>query len=308
MRFVGVVLVGVLVLGVSGCSGDDGGESDPYLSDVAEAPSADSVVDSGEVVVATWQSRTAPLLNYDGFDNQAAMDFIYDEVSQIYKRQCLQAGGFELFVETDTSSVTVAELDRLRAAVETYSRDWGPTDTAVTKEFGYNDPNDTLQSLGMQANKEWNKTTPPGYQRAEEKCSTEYDDLVTTAFASDDAFAGQGAVLMGAQEATLNDERFSALKKQWSDCMAEAGYSFSDPAEAKDYAWPAKLGDEEINTALQDVQCKGQVRFMDTKLDIEFEHQETLMRDYQPQLQEINDDMKNRMANAQKIYTEYQNQ
>lgn len=109
-------------------------------------------------------------------------------------------------------------------------------------------------------------------------------------------------------KATYADPDYKKAISSWSSCMREAGFNYTTPENAftafdgflVTHERPAPT-DEEINTALQDVECKRSSRLADVFRRVFWSHQMEMAEQDRPMLEvldEVNDQL---LRNAQKI-------
>lgn len=84
-----------------------------------------------------------------------------------------------------------------------------------------------------------------------------------------------------------DDRRVRAATEAWSDCMRRHGFDYESVGQPQDRQWPEPAGDEEITTALADVDCKVETNLVGIWVGVESEIQERFIRDNWAELQQL---------------------
>jgi hypothetical protein len=69
------------------------------------------------------------------------------------------------------------------------------------------------------------------------------------------------------------DSRIQAAWKRWSACMKDAGYDYASPWEPNNAKWPAEVTPKEIQTAVDDVECRSSTNLVGTWMAVEAAYQ-----------------------------------
>lgn len=104
------------------------------------------------------------------------------------------------------------------------------------------------------------------------------------------------------QRAT-EDSRIQEAFREWSACMADAGYEYRDPQEAiNDPRWATEQPTEqEIAVAVTDVRCKQQVNLINTWASVQIAYQEQAIDEHAEALKLIEEYLQIQEANALEI-------
>ncbi|SER73907.1 hypothetical protein SAMN05216199_1044 [Pedococcus cremeus] len=92
-----------------------------------------------------------------------------------------------------------------------------------------------------------------------------------------------GAASLDSFKASENDPRVVKAMSAWAACMKTAGFSYTNPWQPNDEAWPEPAGANEIRTAQQDVACRQRSNLVGTWLAVESAYQERLIAQHSGQ-------------------------
>jgi hypothetical protein len=161
-------------------------------------------------------------------------------------------------------------------------RRYGITDLALAQEHGYGlGPRDPalqpppvrpeLGPDGQNALSGQGSSVVNGVEVPEGGCLAEADRALETA--TTNARLGQQLQRESFQE-SRQDSRVRSATKEWSSCMAEAGYRYTDPfAAAGDPRFIGGLTDEQIAVAVTDIDCKSRTNLVGIWFTVESAYQ-----------------------------------
>ncbi|MEU1402635.1 hypothetical protein ABZ471_09760 [Streptomyces sp. NPDC005728] len=102
-----------------------------------------------------------------------------------------------------------------------------------------------------------------------------------------------------------SDERVKSVNEEWSSCMQEAGFQYASPqAAANDSRWskgnePTKL---ETTVAVADMGCKKEVRYLDTVVEVQSEHEREMIAKHSATISSLRKDSKVWLSNAEEEF------
>jgi hypothetical protein len=86
--------------------------------------------------------------------------------------------------------------------------------------------------------------------------------------------------------------------RDWSACMRRSGHDYSSPWQPNDTDWGKTVTEQEIRTAVDDVQCRHQTGMTDKWVATEVSHQLRLISEHEDRLKRLRDYNRSRVARA----------
>ena len=76
-----------------------------------------------------------------------------------------------------------------------------------------------------------------------------------------------------------NDSRVQEAWDAWASCMNDKGYDYKSPWDPNNANWPEKVGEKEITTALDDIDCREETNLVGIWMAVESAYQEQEIQD-----------------------------
>jgi hypothetical protein len=250
----------------------------------ATRTAAASAAATAETAAAAAANPPAPLLlPLDAYTLTGTQSSELYYLSLRFMQACMAGRGFRYLPELNPAEVTAGA----KITAELESRQWGISDPAVAREYGYHLPPWTSgpgvpQPVGRM---------PAAEQRAYEPCR----DQALRELAADGLIGGTQLVAVLQADSWNKAEgspRIAAVFARWSACMSTHGFRYKGPLQA---AEDAKLGNaktgaplpvtpDEIRTAATDIGCKQQTNLLRIADAVQAGIQDKLIRQHAAEL------------------------
>lgn len=106
------------------------------------------------------------------------------------------------------------------------------------------------------------------------------------------------------KQRAFGDSRVEEAKAAWSDCMADRGYDYSSIWEPSNRDWPDPVTDEEIATAVADVECKRETNLVGIWYAVDAAHQRAFIENNAERLAELETWLETVHENATRVLNE----
>ncbi|MEU0133462.1 hypothetical protein ABZ172_05400 [Streptomyces sp. NPDC006296] len=288
----------MLSLGLAGCSGTTGpDEKDPKSGPVnASTPGATAAADGSDSADFTFR---LPIAAYSYTEAQNAD---IGAAEDVLTERCMKRLGIPY------TAVQAPEASRAS------DRRYGLSSAEDAARYGYHlppkasfNPNKGLdaptlvalygRSAGIEGTADPSLDVPPRGCRGEAADSLDEDHRYRAG-----AETASGIARRSYQQAT-QDSRVREAVRRWSGCMADRGYTYSDPMAA--------LGDErfldkpvterEVETARADMECKAEVRLLQTWFSVETAVQKDMIADGSAELEKLKEAHAAKAAEAREV-------
>jgi hypothetical protein len=263
-----VVMAGMVLVLTAACS--SGGSA-----------ASGSAAPHANVPVPKMTSETQQQLPLSGYElsnaQQAETGYLY----LLLKQKCMAALGFQYAPGLSASYVSLST----KIYNEFDSRLWGVSDPVAAREYGYGMPpweegTTAAHSLGGVSSAEARALSGHSgcSSRAERELAAEGISLVPGS-------GLVGSLSTESWERAKADPRVLAVFAKWSACMKSHGYNYSSPlAVAGSFGASGRASQEEIQTAVTDVNCKTKTNLLGVTFAVESDYQNELINKYAVQL------------------------
>ncbi len=313
------VLTGVAALALGACTDSGPVPAGSEIDVVVDESNVSKVESGGDIVL--------PILAYD----PAASDMTKVERARI---QLIRDCGADLGVvvnmpvlEQPTAAIAGARRYGLISIDEAMSNgynwvgeeleepQWEPTLAEQVAVWGVEAVD---QSVGNQLNEARDPNTPRDPEREFEPldmpaelvgadvpeggCAAEAERVLGTL-----PKAGVAAVNQISSESAARaeeDDQVQEAMRAWRTCMADKGYDYSNVWEPNDTDWPEPPGEQEIATAMADVDCKQETNLVGIWMGVEAAYQEALIEQNAEVLDELRDATDSMLRTAAEVLSE----
>jgi len=139
--------------------------------------------------------------------------------------------------------------------------------------------------------------------RDEFTCSQQQNPVLGPSPASSD-LESYNQMMADSLAAAQADQGVGQAVTSWSRCMADKGYSYSDPLQPASAPWPAEVTEAEKATAVADVACKDQVSLLSTWDEARYRALRQAIPGHLPELQRMYEGQLHQLSVAQGIVAE----
>lgn len=278
----------------------------------AEAAPAEPIVPS----IAAINDPSQLTLPLDAFANSRETDLTVQRAARLLEQRCVERFAVPYTkgnVPVESGILPVVNegryflFDAEAAAVHGYGRPpgdalsedpvrWHPSSEEYQVVTGQTEDGARSSILDRQG-----RPVPDG------GCGSEADRILLSGAQGFDPMYVQNLQLE-AYGSGLDDSRSRAAAEQWSQCMAESGYDYPDPAAANDDSslrpedvdglLEAEASPEEIAVATADVACKERVNYVGVRFAVETAYQQLIIEREALRLQEHKDALDTMVRNA----------
>jgi hypothetical protein len=177
-------------------------------------------------------------------------------------------------------------------ATEKETTGWNPSDTELLIVRG------TSAGIGGAP-----PTDTSGDPLPEDGCSGEATRIIEDGLPEPEDIMLIGELARESFARSEADSRVRDALSRWSDCMAEHGYDYQTIWDPNDFEWPDPVGDEEINAASADVECKRSANLIGVWSTVEAAYQERLVSENEEGLNDLRDYNRGQIDNAASVLT-----
>lgn len=247
------LLAALLVLG--GCGGSEEKKSEPAVQEFAPVTSSDQIA-----------------LPFDAYLLTAEQDVLNLKANSLLVRQCGERFGVRVTMPVGLNP-TPKELN---------ARRYGIIDGKRAKTHGYRPEQSPAE---LDNGPEWN---PDAAEMAvlgmSEEGAAQLRDKAGKPLPEGGCIGEADRALGGSEpqapvdvvdvfKSAENDSRIQAAWKRWSTCMEEAGYDYTSPWQPNNAKWPSEVSSKEIQTAVDDVECRNSTNLVGTWMAVEAAYQ-----------------------------------
>lgn len=279
----------VLTVAGAGCSGGASGSG----------PSGLAATPTGVPTPASAQQLAFPINSYE-LSDQEETELEY--VANMLEKTCMARLGYDFMPDFPADYVSAGT----RAMDYLDTREWGITDLAVARQYGYGLPpwasasaaqiasaklpqDQMLPFFGVTINGGSPAPAPAGTRIPEGGCRGWALDKISAAGVNPLGTTPSAVAQINASSytRTLADPRVHAAFRKWAACMATGGYHYSTPYQPGVRYASAPLSRAEIRTAVRDIECKLKVNLLGVTYAVQSQYQDQMISEHATELRQI---------------------
>jgi len=210
--------------------------------------------------------------------------------------RCMRSRGLEISLPDSVTAPGPLDLSP-------NMRRYGVLDDATALRYGYHFPKTADEAASSREIQNWSSKLTDQQRAAlytedgKPGCADQADTDIAK-----DVPDGDGDFLTSQDFDSLDESAKNAdvvrAKASWQECMASAGFHYSDPQWDLDSATVPRV---EVDTARADVRCKESSRLVSVWHDVEVSQQHQVIEREAAQFERLETDKRTRLANADRI-------
>lgn len=279
---IAVVLAGALAACTSGAGDEPEIGEVPVVRDTAElvlpldaydytTEGYRAFVQAGHLLTRECLSRFGVIIPADGWDYKLPeFDGLNEGRYRLLDLDAAATRGYNAAPESGRQGFSSwEEMAEYRAQLDR----WSPSEEELFLMRGHTYPAFAERPLPLDVN---------GDPLPEDGCSGEAQRTLTSGLGDKPWPSG-----VDSNERAINDSRVEAAMAAWSECMSARGYDYSSSSEPNNREWPEPPTDEEIATAVADIECKLETNLVGIWFAVESAYQQQFIDAHAGELAEL---------------------